>query len=218
MLRNPQPVLQAIFDNVRLHPFDDCESRMVVLNPQQFEIALEMAVEEFGLHVPPETVRPVLRYASPKLSFGIVSGDLLIGAYLVSESQLRLRGHNLPSIENRPALQGEALVVHPFARGMGFGQILRQMLPEIGRIVGADYVWGGALVELDNLNHWLRRRVLVRRGEGPGAAHVTLEPLAPDLKEAFLPLAAEPLRDRWMGELGLNTVADDSLGHSWPFP
>lgn len=215
ILPNPKPVLQALFDNIRLPPFDDQESRLVVLNDRQRDDALDMAVEEFGRFVAPDSVRPTLRYVSQDLSFGITAGDLLIGAYLISENNLRLRGPNLPSLANRPGLQGEALLVHPLARRKGFGQLLRQMLPEVGRFVGADYVWGGALYELGNLTHWLRRRVLVRSS---GGIHITVEPLAADLKEALLPLAGEPLRDRWMGELGLNTMADDSFSQHWPAP
>jgi hypothetical protein len=215
MLRDPQPILQAVFDNIRLPPFDDCEAHLVVLDAHQMALALEMAVEVFSQYVPSRVVRANLGYVNPQLCFGITAGELLIGAYLVSENSLRIRGENLPKLEHRPALQGEALVVHRFARRMGFGQTLRHMLPEVGRLVGADYVWGGALHELHNLDHWLRRRVLIRSS---GGTHFTVEPIAADLKEALLPLANEPLRDRWMGELGLNTLADDTFSQLWPAP
>jgi hypothetical protein len=215
MLRDPGPMLEALFANIRLPPFDDCESRLVVLNPAQIDEALDLATEEFGRYVPPSSVRHTLRFVSGSFSFGVTAGDMLIGAYLVSDNSLRMRMPRIPQIENRPALQGEALLVHSVARGLGFGQILRHMLPEVGRIVGADYVWGGALAELNNLNHWLRRRVLIRSTAG---IHITLEPIAADLKEAFLPLAGEPLRDRWMGELGFNTIADDFFSQDWPSP
>jgi len=208
MLSNPRPVLQALLDNIRLPPFDDFDARLTMLDGDQKQFAVDLAVEEFGRYVSESSVRSILRFASDEHSFGIVAGEMLVGAYLVSVNSLRLRGSNFPTLENRPGLQGDALVVHPMARGQGFGRILREMLPQVGRIVGADYVFGGALYELDNLNHWLRRRVLIRSS---GGVHLTLEPIAADLKEALLPLANEPLRDRWMGELGLNTIADDSF-------
>ena len=196
-------MLRELYETIRLPPFENSQPRLCVLDDQQMQTALDMAVEEFGRFVPPESVRPTLHFVCPSLSFGIVAGDSLIGAYLVSEK--RLRDRNLALLDNRRALQGEALVVHQQARGLGFGSILRATLARVACAVGADYVWGGALVELGNLDHWLRRRVLVYRGSG---LNITLEPIATDLKQALLPLAGGELKKRWRDELGLNPTQD----------
>ena len=201
----PKQALQALYDSIRLKPFDDCVPRLTVLDGQQRHEALDMAVDEFGRYVDPDSVRPTLKYVNPDLSFGIDANGLLIGAYLVSANSLRTYGPGIPRLDDRPGIQGEALIVHPLTRGKGYGHVLRNLLPEVGRIVGADYVWGGALVELDNLNHWLRRRVLIRTG----AVHITCEPIASDLKRAMLPLAGGHLREKWIAELGMETPSDE---------
>jgi len=204
MLRNPQAVLPALFESIQLPDLNDQPAHLCVLNAQQMQEALDMAVAEFGRIVPPESVRPSLRGVSARLSFGIEAGGRLIGAYLVSaDSLVYLPPSDLPELAYRPALQGKALLVHPTVRSRGFGRILRSTLVEMGRALGADYVWGGAIDELGNLDHWLHRRVLVHSKFG---THTTLEPIAADLKEAFLPLASVSLRERWMIDLGLNQL------------
>lgn len=216
MLRNPAPTLQAMFDGVALPSYGNAAAKLVVLSePALLENALDMAVEEFGRYVSPSSVKPTLRFVDPNLSFGIVADGYLIGAYLVSVHALRHRAPSFPSLERRPALQGEALIVDAFARGRGYGRVLRETLPEVGRAVGADYVWGGALDDLKNLYHWLTRRILVRSN---GYIHITLEPIALDLKEACLPFAGESLRERWMRELGIVIDVDDSFSQEWPSP
>lgn len=215
MLRNPGPVLQAYFDSVPLRDYLGTPTSLVILDAIQFDRAIELCEDEFGRYVPRSSVRPTLRYADRNMCFGISAGNFLIGAYLISHHSLRLRGPNLPSLERRPGIQGEALIVDPRSRGHGFGRILRDALPEVGRIIGVDYVWGGALDELKNLQQWLRRRVLVR---STGHTHITLEPIAADLKEAFLPFAGEHLRDRWMAELGIDLSSNDSFPQDWISP
>src|SRR6185437_4068848 len=121
---NPELELQSLFDSIQLPCFEDQPARLCALNARQMQDALDMAVEEFGRIVPPESVRPVLRGVSPSLSFGIDAGGLLIGAYLISKRSCFSCGPNMPRLEHRPALQGEALVVSPPARGKGFGSLL----------------------------------------------------------------------------------------------
>jgi hypothetical protein len=205
-----------MFDTVAVPNYGASSVRLAVLNEAKLmESAIDMAVEEFGRYVPPSSVKPTLRYADPSLSFGIIADGYLIGAYLVSVHSLKLRGPAFPSLERRPALQGEALVVDVLARGRGYGRLLRETLTEVGRIAGADYVWGGALEELQNLQCWLTRRVLIRSSAG---IHITLEPIAADLKEGFLPLAGERLRERWMADLGIRIAAEGSDTQEWPTP
>lgn len=84
-------------------------------------------------------------------SKGIESNGTLVGVYL-------LRPHNHASIKNlNLGIEGVALAVKAEFRNQGIGKKLinySQTLP-------FDYIWGLAAVDLNNLNHWLKRRRVV---------------------------------------------------------
>lgn len=65
-------------------------------------------------------------------------------------------------------VEGVLLAVDESIRGLGWGNKLK----EIPKTLGFDYIWGQQLKDLNNLEDWLKRRVLVATTD---QVYVTLE-------------------------------------------
>jgi GNAT superfamily N-acetyltransferase len=138
-------------------------------NEEGYAQAIELAKDAFQGVVSREAVPGQLKSSLPNMSIGVWVGDKVIGAYFLSLGKLFWQS-------NLSAICGLGLVVDPAYRGRGYGTMLRAIPSRIG----ADYVWGMQHKSLDNLNDWLKRRVLIK--DSP-ANWVTVEPITDEAKK-----------------------------------
>lgn len=111
------------------------------------------------------------------LSKKLVIGTELIGFYLLAEGAVAhvvakcdAVTEALGRYEHKRGIEGIALVVLPEFRGRGYGELLKN----VPRGMGYDYVFGQQLKSLNNLTAWLKRRRLIADCDG---VWVTLEDL-----------------------------------------
>ena len=90
----------------------------------------------------------------------------LAGIYLLGDRQVSSEG--VAGYEHLRGIEGVFLAVAPEWRGRGVG---RQLITA-SLAAGYDYVWGLQLFTLNNLSHWLKRRIKVGENED---SHITLE-------------------------------------------
>ncbi len=77
----------------------------------------------------------------------------VVGVYLIGRNQLPIHfGYS-----DLRGIEGVMLVVDESMRGMGWGNKLK----EYPKTLGYDYIWGFQAKDLNNLNDWLKRRVLI---------------------------------------------------------
>lgn len=86
---------------------------------------------------------------------GTVKGIYLIGTNKLTDYVL------LPELEGLIGVEGVLLAIDEDIRGMGFGN----MLKDYPKSIGVDYIWGQQFKALNNLDDWLKRRVLVHETE-----------------------------------------------------
>lgn len=93
--------------------------------------------------------------------------DKLLGCYLLGDSQV---DSIIPTEKYKElkGIEGVLLAVDESLRGQGWGTKLKNY----PNILGFDYIWGQQLKTLNNLNDWLKRRVLVGETD---SVYVTLE-------------------------------------------
>ena len=91
-----------------------------------------------------------------RISRKVMLKDQIVGFYLLRKSHC-----NIPEkYKLDPKLkgaQGLALYLDPRYRGKGIGK----QLMDLPKTLGFDYVWGGQAKGLNNLNYWLKRRILI---------------------------------------------------------
>jgi len=87
-----------------------------------------------------------------KKSIKVTNDGELIGCYLVKDIEL-------PDEDGR-GIEGFALALIPKYRGLGLGRCLKDWLEKYSKDNGYDYIFGLHFKELDNLDHWLKRRDL----------------------------------------------------------
>ncbi len=169
------------------------------LGRDRFDEAVALCEDTFEAVYPRNEIRRSFGCVDPDLSVGLFRGGVMVGTYLIStvtvDRCIHLRLHpEFRCLFRRTALRGDAIALRPDERGRGTGRLLRAILPEIARTNRIDYVWGSALHELNNLDDWLRRRVLF--AQTPGGNH-TVEPVAADLKWKLMPFASPECLARW---------------------
>lgn len=89
-------------------------------------------------------------------SFMIDYEDKIIGVYILGNHQVT-EFTNDPQFENLVGVEGVLLAIDESIRGQGWGNKLK----DIPKTLGVDYIWGQQFKELNNLNDWLKRRILV---------------------------------------------------------
>jgi GNAT superfamily N-acetyltransferase len=90
-------------------------------------------------------------------SIKVTNDGELIGCYLVKDVEL-------PDEDGR-GIEGFALALIPKYRGLGLGRCLKDWLEKYSKDNGYDYIFGLHFKELDNLDHWLKRRDLYEETE-----------------------------------------------------
>jgi len=85
-------------------------------------------------------------------SIMLLNGDRILGVYLFGDDQL-----HEPIFEGLIGVEGILLGVDKSIRGLGWGTKLK----DYTKTLGADYVWGFQAKGLNNLDHWLKRRILI---------------------------------------------------------
>ena len=96
---------------------------------------------------------------------------------------------------NMNAICGDALVVDPAYRGLGYGSMLRAMPSRMN----VDYVWGSQLKALNNIDDWLKRRLLVTDSQ---MCNVTIELISEASKEAYADLGR--LKEEYEQQMAAN--------------
>ncbi len=97
--------------------------------------------------------------------------DEIKGVYLLGESSPAYMMDSdlwFNKYKNLEGVEGVMLAVDESIRGQGWGNKLK----DYPKTLGVDYIWGQQLKGLNNLEDWLKRRVLV--GD-TGDCYVTLE-------------------------------------------
>ena len=106
-------------------------------------------------------------YSNLSISLKLVDRDDKIrGVYLLNKTKIPKKFYNDDT--NEKGLEGIMLVVDESLRGMGWGNKLK----DYTRTLGYDYIWGYQHKNLNNLDDWLKRRILL--GEENGS-YVTIE-------------------------------------------
>tara|TARA_R110000782_G_scaffold21299_1_gene57300 strand:- start:4376 stop:5254 length:879 start_codon:yes stop_codon:yes gene_type:complete len=85
------------------------------------------------------------------------SEDNILGAYLIGNKQLSHTKFN-----KLIGVEGVLLAVDESIRGMGWGNRLKNY----PKTLGVDYIWGQQAEGLNNLNDWLKRRILINEING----------------------------------------------------
>jgi len=128
--------------------------------------AIELACNAFQHIVPRESVPPQLLFSMEKISIGLLIGERIIGAYFLDAHKMwEIKDDDLVGI------QGDALVVIPEYQGYGYGSLLRA-IPS--RMPGVDYIWGMQHKGLNNIDDWLKRRIMFK---DMNSCFITVEPL-----------------------------------------
>lgn len=103
----------------------------------------------------------VLNVTDFSLSARLINDDGKVkGVYLIGTNKLS-NYVVLPELENLIGVEGVLLAVDEDIRGMGFGNRLK----DYPKSIGVDYIWGQQFKALNNLQDWLKRRVLVYETE-----------------------------------------------------
>ncbi len=106
-----------------------------------------------------------MQHGDPDLSVVVIDGEQVLGFYILGERDVLSgtagmdRTEDLSAYEHKRGVEGIALGVVPQARGKGIGNRLK----DYPKSLGADYIWGLQLADLNNLEHWLKRRRLVAK-------------------------------------------------------
>ena len=85
----------------------------------------------------------------------------IVGAYTLLKNEIYEEYPNTEKDEGLEGVEGSLLFVEEAYRGKGWGNKLKDMPKEIGY----DYVWGRQHKNLNNLDHWLKRRELILEKE-----------------------------------------------------
>lgn len=93
---------------------------------------------------------------------GVVKGIYLIGTNKLSDYVV------LPELDSLIGVEGVLLAIDKDIRGLGFGNKLK----DYPKSIGVDYIWGQQFKALNNLEDWLKRRVLVHETED---VYITME-------------------------------------------
>ncbi len=97
-----------------------------------------------------------------EISFMLIDEkENIVGAYTLLESEIYEEYINTEKYEGLYGVEGILLFVEEAYRGKGWGNKLKDMPKE----VGYDYVWGRQHKNLNNLDHWLKRRELILEKE-----------------------------------------------------
>jgi ADP-ribose pyrophosphatase YjhB (NUDIX family) len=129
--------------------------------------ALEQAlVEIFGQRYD-WLVPHVIQHMDPEISLIAMEGDRVIGFYILGRRSILdgVKSEHLKPTEDlkpyrqRQGIEGVALGIVPDRRGTGLGSRFK----DYPQTLGADYMWGLQMHDLDNLSHWLKRRRIVAR-------------------------------------------------------
>jgi hypothetical protein len=106
-----------------------------------------------------------IQHMNPSKSVIALKGNVVLGFYILGDRQL-LAGveeeeatptEDLSSYGAKTGVEGVALGIIPIARGNGLGSKFKNY----PKTLGVDYVWGIQLKQLNNLEHWLKRRRVV---------------------------------------------------------
>ncbi len=136
-------------------------------SPKNYQDFLDLACSIFvPFGVTEKSVHNTLFKPLSLINYSLVTkfGDQVIGGYLITTNNLFRMDQSLRG------LKGEAIILNQDYRGLGIGSIMRA---HPSKISGFDYVHGKAMAELDNLQNWLTRRILIGQD---GFMNHTVEP------------------------------------------
>lgn len=90
------------------------------------------------------------------LSIMLLDGEELKGVYLFGDQGVGSLA-DLSEYANLKGIEGVLLAVDKSIQGQGWGNKMK----DFTKTLGFDYIWGQQLKTLNNLEDWLKRRVIV---------------------------------------------------------
>ena len=143
----------------------------VTIEPIQYsevDEVIQIAYESFKEHLDYIDFKcQVSRNTNWDISVKLVEDGRIIGSYLFGDRAIKAH-YTSHDLSNLLGLEGVCLSVVHSRRGLGYGTLLKNYASTLG----FDYIWGGHMRVLNNLNHWLNRRELVCEALGN---YITLE-------------------------------------------
>ena len=123
-----------------------------------FEEQADWVVPYVVEHMDPDISVVAIDHTKAVIGFYILGNRTLAAG--VEEEGLTPTEDLEPYAQKR-GVEGVALGIVPEARGQGLGSRLK----DYPQTLGADYIWGLQLYELNNVQHWLKRRRIVAKNE-----------------------------------------------------
>lgn len=104
-----------------------------------------------------------------KMSMKASIGQEMVGFYLLRQQSVEevIQEEEMQTVEDissysgKQGVEGIALVVDPRHRGLGYGKALK----DAAETLPFDYLWGRQMKDLDNLEHWAKRRRVVAESD-----------------------------------------------------
>ena len=98
-----------------------------------------------------------LRKANINKSVVATLNDKVVGFYFLGDNQIPPGGEDYEKLKNLVGIEGIGLGVFNEYKNLGIG---KKLIEYSQNIPGVDYVWGGQLKSLKNIDDWLKRRKL----------------------------------------------------------
>lgn len=130
---------------------------------EDISILKKMVITEFGHMVSLSEMDGILNdVINWNISVKLTLNNRIIGCYLLSDRNIKIPDNcdikiDLRKFDDLRGVEGVALIILPEYRKLGYGN----MLKNVPKQLGFDYVWGEQLHDLDNLDMWLKRRELI---------------------------------------------------------
>jgi len=96
------------------------------------------------------------------------NNNTIMGLYLLGNKQLSSIVKTYNKYDDLKGVEGVLLAVDSSIRGLGWGNKLK----DYPSTLGFDYIWGQQLKVLNNLDDWLKRRILITT---TNSCYITLE-------------------------------------------
>lgn len=127
------------------------------IQDSEIDDVIQIAYESFKEHLTYVDFKcHVSRNTDWDISVKLVEDGLIIGSYMFADRAIKAH-YTKHDVSNLLGLEGVCLSIIHSKRGLGYGTLLK----DYASTLGFDYIWGGHMRVLNNLNHWLKRRELV---------------------------------------------------------
>jgi len=161
------------------------EVQITPVAPREYEPVLEVCRKALGPYASRGMIDGICGWAlKNNQSVKLTLDGKVIGAYVLSDrtslmdcisSGFSAREFAIPKeeidwLKSHKGIQGVALAVDPEYKSQGYGK----MLIDYSLKLPYDYIWGLQQSNLNNLQHWLKRRKLVAQSPGMNVTYARL--------------------------------------------